>query len=53
VLDEATYPLDLFVDEEAAKLIIADMKLTAKQVKDISASIASVKVQGLKAGKRV
>jgi len=50
VLDETTYPLDLFIDDEAAKLIIADMKLTAKQVNDISASIASVKVQGWKAG---
>jgi SAM-dependent methyltransferase len=50
VLDEATYPLDLFVDEEAAKLIIADMKLTVKQVKDISDSVASIKVQGFKPG---
>ena len=50
VVNETTYPLDLFVDEEAAKLIIADMKLTVKQVKDISDSVASIKVQGFKPG---
>jgi ubiquinone/menaquinone biosynthesis C-methylase UbiE len=48
VVDETTYPLDLFLEDETAKDIMADLKLTPEQAKDISASIASVKVQGLK-----
>jgi len=48
VVNESIFPLNSFIDDPAAKVIMADLKLTAKQVKDISASIASVKVQGLK-----
>ena len=48
VVDETTYPLDLFLEDETAKDIMADLKLTPEQAKDISDSIASVKVQGLK-----
>ena len=48
VVEEATYPLDLFIDDPAAKVIMTDLKITSEQVKDISASIASVKVQGSK-----
>ena len=48
VVSENTYPLDCFVDDPAAKVIMTDLKITPEQVKDISTSIASVKVQGLK-----
>jgi ubiquinone/menaquinone biosynthesis C-methylase UbiE len=48
VIDESIFPLDSFVDDPAAKVIMADLKITPEQVKDISNSIASVKVQGLK-----
>lgn len=50
VVDETTYPLDLFLDDETAKDIMTDLKLTPEQTKDISASVASVKVQGIKPG---
>jgi arsenite methyltransferase len=48
VMSEDVYPLDDFMDDPAAKVIMTDLKITPEQVKDISASIASVKVQGLK-----
>jgi SAM-dependent methyltransferase len=48
VISEDTYPLDSFIDDPAAKVIMTDLKMTPKQVKDISTSIATVKVQGLK-----
>ncbi|MGP8080134.1 MAG: arsenite methyltransferase [Dehalococcoidales bacterium] len=48
VISEDTYPLDLFLDDPNANSIMADLKITTEQAKDISASIASVKVQGMK-----
>ena len=48
VVSEDTYPLDLFLDDPTAKSIMTDLKITPEQVKDLSASIASVKVQGWK-----
>ena len=48
VVSEDTYPLDLFMDDPDAKSIMADLKITTEQAKDLSASIASVKVQGIK-----
>lgn len=48
VVDETTYPLDSLLDDETAKQIIADLKITPKEAKDISTSVASIKVQGLK-----
>lgn len=48
VMDESIYPLDSVINDPAAKIIIDDLKITSKQVNEISASIASIKVQGLK-----
>jgi SAM-dependent methyltransferase len=50
VVDETTYPLDLLFDDETANDIMADLKLTPEQSKDISNSVASIKVQGFKLG---
>jgi ubiquinone/menaquinone biosynthesis C-methylase UbiE len=50
VVSEDTYPLDLFLDDSTAKSIMSDLKITREQAKDISSSIASVKVQGFKPG---
>jgi hypothetical protein len=36
------------MDDPDAKSIMADLKITTEQAKDLSASIASVKVQGMK-----
>jgi SAM-dependent methyltransferase len=48
VVNETNYPLDLFLDDDAAKVIMADFKISPEQAKEISESIVSVKVQGLK-----
>ena len=48
VMREDTYPLSDFIDDPAAKVIMTDLKITPELVNDISDSIASVKVQGLK-----
>ena len=48
VVSEDTYPLDLFLDDPTAKSIMADLQITSEQAKDLTASIASVKVQGIK-----
>jgi SAM-dependent methyltransferase len=48
VMSEDTYPLNDFIDDPAAKMIMTDLKITPEQVNNISDSIASVKVQGLK-----
>jgi hypothetical protein len=48
VLKEEVYPLDLFLDDEAAKLIMADLKITPEQAKELTASVVSVKVEGIK-----
>jgi SAM-dependent methyltransferase len=50
VVDETTYPLDLVFADETANDIMADLKLTPELAKDISKSIASIKVQGVKPG---
>jgi ubiquinone/menaquinone biosynthesis C-methylase UbiE len=48
VMGESIFPIDSFIDDPAAKGIMNDFKITPEQAKDISASIASVKVQGFK-----
>lgn len=48
VMREDTYPLSDFIGDPAAKVIMTDLKITPELVNDISDSIASVKVQGLK-----
>ena len=48
VVGESMFSLDAFIDDPAAKVIMDDLKVTPEQVKDISVSIASVTVQGLK-----
>src|ERR1035437_9348797 len=48
VVDEFIYPLDAFINDSAAKVIMDDLEITVEQVTEISASIASIKVYGLK-----
>jgi ubiquinone/menaquinone biosynthesis C-methylase UbiE len=48
VVDETIFPLDSFTDDPAVQDIIKDLKITAEQAKDYAASVASVKVQGVK-----
>lgn len=48
VVGESIFPIDSFIDDPAAKVIMEGLKITPEQVKDISSSVASVKVQGFK-----
>ena len=50
VVGETIFPIDSFIDDPAAKGIMDGLKITPEQAKDISNSVASVKVQGLKPG---
>jgi arsenite methyltransferase len=50
VVDEFIYPLDAFINDSAARVIMDDLEITPAQVKEISSSIASIKVYGLKHG---
>lgn len=48
VMDESTYPLDSVINDPAAKIVIDDLKITPTQLKETEASIASIKVFGVK-----
>lgn len=48
VIDETIFPLDCVINDPAAKVAIDDLGMTPKQIKEVSASIASIRVQGLK-----
>ncbi len=48
VVDESIFPLDCLINDPTARVIMDDLKITAEQVREVSASIASIKVQGLK-----
>jgi arsenite methyltransferase len=50
IVEETAYPLDCFINGPTAKLVMDDLKITSEQVKSISASIASIKVSGIKGG---
>ncbi|HXZ95023.1 MAG TPA: arsenite methyltransferase [Dehalococcoidia bacterium] len=48
VVEESTFPLDYVISDPLAKVIIDDLKTTSKQMKEVSDSIASIRVQGSK-----
>jgi ubiquinone/menaquinone biosynthesis C-methylase UbiE len=48
VVDENIFPLDFLLEDETAKEIITSLKITTEEAKDISDSVASIKVKGVK-----
>jgi hypothetical protein len=50
VVDESIFPLDYLVNDPAAKVMMDDLKTTSEQAKEISGSIASINVSGVKPG---
>ncbi len=48
IIEEADYPLDCLMDDPAAKTIMDELEITPEQVKEVSGSIASIKVSGIK-----
>jgi ubiquinone/menaquinone biosynthesis C-methylase UbiE len=48
VLEESSFSLDCVVNDPVAQKTMEDFNMTKKQVEDLSASVASVRVQGIK-----
>ncbi len=48
IIDEANYPLDCFIADPAARVVMDNLKITPEQVKEISGSISSIKVSAFK-----
>jgi arsenite methyltransferase len=50
VIEETTFPLDCFVNDPTARVVMDELKITSKQIEEVSASISSIKVTGVKSG---
>jgi ubiquinone/menaquinone biosynthesis C-methylase UbiE len=48
IVEESVFPLESMANDPTAKVIIDDLKITPEQIKDTEASIASIKVSGIK-----
>jgi arsenite methyltransferase len=48
VVEESMFPLNCVISDAAAEVIIDDLEISSKQMKEVSDSVASIKVQGLK-----
>ncbi len=48
VVEETVLPLEWITNDPAAKGVMDELKITPEQIKDISASIASIKVSAVK-----
>jgi arsenite methyltransferase len=48
VVEESSFSLDYVINDPLVQKTIEDLNMTEKQVEDLSASVASVRVQGLK-----
>ncbi len=48
IIEEANYPLDCFIGDPAAMVVMDNLKITPEQVKEISGSISSIKVSAFK-----
>lgn len=51
IIDESIFPLDCMISDPTEDVILDNLKITQEQVKELSASIVSIKVHGLKLGK--
>jgi ubiquinone/menaquinone biosynthesis C-methylase UbiE len=50
IVDESIFPLKSTANDSTAKVATDDLKITPEQIKDTEASIASIKVSGVKPG---
>jgi len=48
VMDETLFPIGCITDDPTAKVLIDKMNISSEEIKDISNSVLSVKVQGIK-----
>ena len=51
IVEEAALPIELMFNDPTAKAIVEDLQMTTETLTDVSKSVVSVKVQGLKPGK--
>lgn len=50
IVEETSFSLDCLINDPTAKVVMDDLQVTPDQIEDISASIASIKVSGVKPG---
>lgn len=48
IMDETLFPIDCMVDDPAIQAIVKDMKLSPEMIKNITSSVLSIKVTGVK-----
>ncbi|MEE9520154.1 MAG: arsenite methyltransferase [Dehalococcoidales bacterium] len=48
IIDEAPFPIDCIANDPTAKAIIKEMNIPPDEIKDITNSVLSIKVQGIK-----
>jgi arsenite methyltransferase len=48
VIDEAIFPVELMANDPTVNKIIENLGVVAEEVKEVSSSVASIKVQGVK-----
>ncbi len=48
VVDDSTFSPDCVINDPMAKVVIDDLKMTPQEFKEVSASVASIRVHGLK-----
>jgi arsenite methyltransferase len=48
LIDQATFPLENFVEDPTSKAVMENAKINQSQAKELAAAIASVKVRGIK-----
>lgn len=48
IIGEASFPIEFMADDSTTKAIIEDLNIPIEKIKEISNSVASIKVQGIK-----
>ena len=48
VVDESLFPIDCIANDPTARVIINKLNIAPSEIEDISNSVASIKVQGIK-----
>ncbi len=48
IIDETSFPIESIANDPTAKAIIKEMNIPLEEIKDITNSVLSIKVQGIK-----
>ncbi|NYT00593.1 MAG: arsenite methyltransferase [Methanocellales archaeon] len=52
IIEETTFPIDYMVNDETANKMIENLEITSEKVKEVSSSVMSIKVSGIKPNKK-